>query len=112
MSKVKYEYGYPYGYGSDSHYGYNCRICGYRMESSPWSNDEKYGLDEICPCCGGQSGLNDDSPSFARENRLGWGVGQNMKWHQPSKKPNGWSWEKQKRQIPPAFRDLEDGGWQ
>ena len=93
MSEDKFLYEHAFGYNSEENFGYNCRICGFKMDNMPWSIDEKYGLDEICPCCGCQSGLNDDSPEFIRENRSNWGVGQNMKWHNPERKPKNWSWQ-------------------
>lgn len=61
-----FNYGLKYGYNSRENYGFNCRICRFELKNMTWNSDERYGLDETCPCYGGQSGLNDDNPQSAR----------------------------------------------
>ncbi|PNK61163.1 hypothetical protein [Psychrobacter sp. FDAARGOS_221] len=64
----------------------SCRVCGYTNEDfTPWGDDGKYPLFEICPCCGIESGYEDISPESIASNRKKWmesaKYNSNIKYH-------------------------------
>jgi hypothetical protein len=80
----------------------NCRVCGYEMPSPPWGEDGKTPSWEICPCCGTEFGYKDCQITAIRNMREKW-IANGMNWSDPEEKPEGWSFELQKRNIPDEF---------
>lgn len=63
-----------------------CRVCG-------WEGDEFWQgsvpLYVICPCCGSESGIDDDPIEHALEMRRKW-LASGAKWAYPEERPEGW----------------------
>jgi len=84
-----------------------CRICGL---SGPvfWRDGEPTGT--VCPCCGGESGLDDLGHPGARETmrtiraRRGHWAGLGAPWADPAARPADWDVLVQLGALPPVWR--------
>ncbi len=82
---------------------YRCRACGWLLPDPPWGADGRTPLYEFCPCCGVEFGYQDATPAGARRYRQQWLAG-GAGWHDPKRRPDGWSAEEQLTKVPAAFR--------
>jgi len=89
----------------DSNFANYCRVCGLDQEEQIWGEDGKCPTYNICACCGVEFGYGDETPDNCRAIRKHWIEVDCMKWFTPQEKPDDWSWELQKSQIPFNFRD-------
>lgn len=92
-------------------YLYCCRVCGYRLPFYTWGRDNKSPTFELCPCCGVQFGVMDETPLLASQERQRW-LSEGMPWFQKDQKPENWQPEEQLAQIPSEFnfKKLPRGG--
>jgi hypothetical protein len=79
-----------------------CRVCGCRLDFFPWGAYDDAPSFEICPCCGVQFGVMDETPLLASQERQDW-LSKGMPWFQEDQKPENWQPEAQLAQIPPEF---------
>lgn len=75
-----------------------CRVCGLLQDQPPWGDDGLTPSFNICPCCGAEFGYHDATMKAIKTHRTKW-LSTGAKWFVPNKKPNGWSLEKQLKQI-------------
>jgi hypothetical protein len=85
-----------------------CRVCGLYQGEPAWGADGDLPSFDFCACCGVTFGYGDTDPDNCRDIRAYWVNKQKLKWDLPKLKPADWSWEEQKKQIPPDFQDLEN----
>nr|WP_078970913.1 hypothetical protein [Streptomyces chattanoogensis] len=78
-----------------------CRVCGYDDGDLFWEGGWPTAI--ICPCCGNESDVSDDSVRGIREYRGYW-VGCGAGWTYPSKRPVDWDLLEQVAKIPPEWR--------
>ncbi|MDR2946036.1 MAG: hypothetical protein LBV79_04755 [Candidatus Adiutrix sp.] len=79
-----------------------CRVCGYRLDFFPWGVYNDTPSFEVCPCCGVQFGVMDETPVLAGQERQDW-LNKGMPWFQEDKKPKNWEPEEQLAHIPLEF---------
>lgn len=84
-------------------YKYNCRVCGLRQDEPIWGEDGNSPSYDICPCCGVEFGYGDTTIDNCKAIRKDW-IAKGMKWSFPEEKPSNWSWDEQKKHIPPKYR--------
>ncbi|MEV7886652.1 hypothetical protein ACWD3I_19300 [Streptomyces sp. NPDC002817] len=79
-----------------------CRICGYDDSDALF---DQHGVPQyvICPCCGNESGIGDDSVSQVRELR-GLRVATGARWAEPGMRPDDWDVLRQMTAVPPPWR--------
>ncbi len=84
--------------------GYICPVCGYDQLDSPPRDEDGYGSQNICVCCGTQFGYDDavknleDSEERWHNLREKW-LNEGAKWFMPSKKPKNWKLKDQLNNI-------------
>jgi hypothetical protein len=81
---------------------YTCIVCGFNKLEYPQRNKFGYATQCICPCCGFQSGFDDDAkdqPVTIEEYRRQW-ISMGAQWFSSStKKPLNWSLEEQLKRM-------------
>lgn len=82
---------------------YNCRVCGFMLDCLPWGRFGTTPTEDICPCCGVQFGVMDETPLLARQARQEW-LNDGAHWFDLSKKPEHWNLEEQLKMIPEGFK--------
>jgi hypothetical protein len=82
---------------------YTCRICGLHRDEPPWGPDGVSPTFEICDCCGVEFGYEDSTLDGVKRYRQEW-VSGGCEWFVPKAKPDGWTWEQQKGNVPKRFR--------
>src|SRR5688572_3476448 len=65
-----------------------CRVCGFDCGEPLWVDDGTTPTYLICPCCGAESGLDDETPEQVRQYRDEW-LMDNTKW---ARQPISFSW--------------------
>lgn len=80
----------------------NCRVCGFELLEPPWGMDGKTPSWDICRCCGTEFGYEDCTLKSIKKNRQEW-ISSGCPWFDKKQKPEFWSWENQKRGIPPEY---------
>jgi hypothetical protein len=82
-----------------------CRICGYDFSPAnyyPWGEDGLESSHDICHCCGVEFGYEDCLLAAIHRYRNLW-IERGSPWLEPKEKPEGWSWERQRENIPAEF---------
>lgn len=82
---------------------HECRVCGQFSEKHPWGEDGKSPTLELCPCCGVQFGVDDDTIDIIKAYRAKW-INEGTKWLTKEQKPDQWNIEEQLRNIPEKFK--------
>ena len=82
---------------------YNCRICGYTLDFFPWGRHGSTPTFELCPCCGVQFGVMDETFVLIQQEREEW-LSSGTPWFDLSKKPVNWDLEIQLAQIPSHYK--------
>ena len=77
---------------------YICKVCGLIQADPPWGENGKSPNFAICPCCGVEFGYEDSTIESTIKFRNNW-LNEGAKWNDLSKKPDNWSFEKQKEKI-------------
>ncbi|ATF15220.1 hypothetical protein A616_25675 [Brevibacillus brevis X23] len=81
---------------------YTCRVCGYDGLDYPQISEKGYASQEICHCCGFQSGFHDDAmdePFTIEEFRELW-LQNGAKWVSRFRpKPTNWDVKEQLKRI-------------
>jgi hypothetical protein len=81
---------------------YKCRVCGLEiLDSYTWEeiDGELFPSYDICPCCGVEHGLGDETLDDVRFYRNYWVAVKKCKYYDLKDKPENWSIEKQLEQI-------------
>jgi hypothetical protein len=78
---------------------HHCYVCGAPSEDSPWGEDGRSPLFEICPCCGCEHGYEDASIKGIEKLRAEW-LATGGKWREPKYQPAGLTLEQQLSNIP------------
>lgn len=84
-------------------YTHECRVCGHFSEEYPWGEDGKSPTLELCPCCGVQFGVDDDTIDIVKVYRAKW-INEGAKWLIKDQKPEQWNIEEQLQDIPEKFK--------
>ena len=84
-----------------------CRVCGLEQLYAQYGDDGTSPSFEICSCCGVEFGYEDITFWGAQKYREAW-LTKGKIWFISAEKPENWSWEVQKKQIPSSFRDIVD----
>ncbi|MBP1988672.1 hypothetical protein [Paenibacillus eucommiae] len=75
-----------------------CLVCGNKLESPQYTSDGK-PMYNICPCCGFQSGFDDDDRGMTfEEYRKAW-LSEGANWFNQKSKPSGWELKAQLKNI-------------
>jgi hypothetical protein len=80
-----------------------CRVCGYDDVGEERWTARDVAEYVICPCCGAESGFEDDDLRLVREYRTKW-VQAGCSWFNPDQRPDMWSLDPQAEHIPEAWR--------
>jgi len=80
-----------------------CRVCGLKQLYPQYGQAGDSPTYEICDCCGVEFGYEDMTVHSVKEYRKKW-LETGSVWFCIDQKPVNWSWEKQKKFIPLAFR--------
>lgn len=67
-----------------------CNICGYPELKRPPRDKTGTSTFDICPCCGGEFGYNDATPSAEDTYRKNW-IQHGAGWFEPGLKPDKWN---------------------
>lgn len=78
-------------------------MCGYLYDVPIWNDFGEALLDESCPCCGVQWGVQDVTLEQIRTYRKQW-LDNGALWVWPAIQPDDWELEHQLVNIPKAFR--------
>jgi hypothetical protein len=80
-----------------------CRVCGYDdVGEERWTGPDGAQY-VICPCCGAESGVDDDYRASALAYRRSW-ISRGCQWVQPEESPPDWALNPQAAQIPGDWR--------
>jgi len=83
-----------------------CRICGFLYDDYyPWGENGNTPDYEMCACCGGEFGFDDDIHACGKpiqEYRSKW-IDEGANFYNPSKRPENWNLEVQLGNIPEEF---------
>lgn len=79
-----------------------CRVCGFEQPHPQYGLDGRTPTYEICDCCGVEFGYGDTILPAIEAWREKW-IASGQQWTDPGLKPQDWSWEDQKRNIPSQF---------
>lgn len=82
---------------------HECRVCGLYLEHYPWGEDGRSPSLDLCPCCGVQFGVDDDTIDIIKAYRAKW-LNEGAKWFQKKLKPEQWHLDKQLSNIPDKFK--------
>ncbi|WP_431035763.1 hypothetical protein ACQYWQ_17710 [Streptomyces sp. P6-2-1] len=79
-----------------------CRVCGLGGEGALWN---EYGVPQylICPCCGVESGVEDETYARVQASRAQW-LASGAEWKEPEYRPAHWNLEEQLARIPAQWR--------
>lgn len=77
----------------------NCRVCGYFYDYPIWGEDGMTPSYEICPCCGGEVGVDDYQIAVVREYRSRWIIEKAGVWFRPREKPKDWDFFAQMKNV-------------
>ena len=80
-----------------------CRVCGYLLNFFPWGLYDNQPSFELCPCCGVQFGVMDETFVLIQQEREEW-LSSGTPWFDLSKKPVNWDLETQLAQIPNHYK--------
>lgn len=81
-----------------------CRVCGYVFSKfKPWGNDGETPSFAHCPCCFTEFGFDDTRIELIKEQREKW-RNKGYLWYEPSKRPGGWRFKEQLKNIPQDFK--------
>ena len=80
-----------------------CRICGFMFNKDPRGEDGKSPLYWICPCCGGEVGVDDANLERIREYRRKW-LFAGAPWFDSEEKSRGWKLQEQLPSVPEDYR--------
>ena len=80
-----------------------CRVCGYISDTPIWNDFGEAIIDEDCPCCGVQWGIQDVSLEDIRNRREAW-LENGGHWVWPAIEPDNWDPTEQLVNIPKEFR--------
>lgn len=83
-----------------------CRVCGCESNTPLWQYlDSKYYPSwDICPCCGCEAGLNDETLEDVYIYRKYWVSNLNGLFQNKGLKPDGWLLSEQLNKIPIEWR--------
>ncbi len=81
----------------------SCRICGYFYGYPIWGEDGTTPSYEICPCCGGEFGVDDYQVTVAREYRSRWIIEKGGAWSKPGERPKDWDFFAQIKHVAKAW---------
>ena len=90
---------------SEIDYRNHCRVCGLDQDEPIWGEDGKCATFDMCSCCSVTFGYGDETADQCRVIRKHWLEVEGGKWGWPKGRPADWSWEEQRKCIPPDFRD-------
>lgn len=80
----------------------NCRVCGLDQGFSPWGENDNVPSYFICPCCGAEFGLHDETYDQIKEYREQW-LTNGAKWFDEKHRPEGWDRDSQLKGIPDLY---------
>jgi hypothetical protein len=85
----------------------SCRICGFQYDADyyPWGIDNMTPTYDICVCCGGEFGFDDDIHACGKPiqaYRSKW-INEGAKFGVPSKCPENWNLQEQLKNISGEF---------
>ncbi len=80
-----------------------CRVCGYINDIPIWNDFGDAIIDEDCPCCGVQWGVQDVTLEDIRRLRKIW-LDAGGRWVWPAIEPDDWDPTEQLVNIPREFR--------
>jgi hypothetical protein len=89
------------GNDMDTHAGppYRCPVCGYLGLDEPPRDEVSGASYEICPSCGFQFGVTDDSNGISYEQRRADWIAGGMKWWSRGPQPANWDPRRQLREL-------------
>ncbi|WP_286218766.1 hypothetical protein [Paraoerskovia sediminicola] len=74
-----------------------CRACGWELGEPAWSCTGPHFV--VCDCCGAESGVDDLTPTQARDYRRRW-VENGAVWFDPERRPESWDLYAQLSTLP------------
>lgn len=81
-----------------------CRVCGYEFaDFHPWGEDGRLASFDICPCCGVEFGLEDETPATTRAYRAGW-LAKGAPWFDRRTPRDGLAVDERLARVPTEFR--------
>lgn len=81
-----------------------CRVCGYDLNEPPWGVTGDSPMFIICPCCGCESGLEDQTIEDMKQYRAQW-ISSGASWYEKKSKPKHWSLDEQMQNIPEKYKE-------